>query len=240
MNSGRIFLTAEWRDLVLLNYEVDAEILHPYIPRGTELDYWNSRTFVSLVGFRFVNTKVFGVQIPFHSNFTEVNLRFYVRRREQGEVRRGVVFICEIVPRRAIALVARILYNENYIALPMAHEICNGKDGSISASYRWRSGNPWSEMRFESHGNPEPIRDGSVEQFITEHYWGYAAQRDGGCVEYHVVHPSWNVWRAQHAEFIGDAEQLYGAAFAEVLSNKPSSAFLADGSSITVMRGQRM
>ncbi len=169
MDSDRTFLTAEWRDLVLLNYEVDPELLHPCVPRGTELDYWNSKTFVSLVGFRFVNTKVFGVHIPLHSNFTEVNLRFYVRRHEQGEIRRGVVFIREIVPRRAIALVARTLYNENYIANPMAHQIHNGKDGSISASYRWRSGSLWSEMRFESQGNSELLSDGSEEQFITEH-----------------------------------------------------------------------
>lgn len=240
MDSGRIFLTAEWRDLVLLNYEVDPGLLLPHVPRGTELDYWNSKAFVSLVGFRFVNTKVFGVRVPFHSNFTEVNLRFYVQRCEQGDVRRGVVFIREIVPRRAIALVARALYNENYLALPMAHEIRDGKDGSISASYRWRSGGRSNEMRFESQGTPQPLSSGSEEQFVTEHYWGYAAQRDGGCLEYHVIHPSWNVWRAQHAEFVGDAEQLYGAAFAAVLSNKPSSAFLADGSLVTVMRGRRI
>jgi uncharacterized protein len=240
VDSSRIFLTAEWRDLVLLNYEVDPAILRPYVPRGTELDYWNSKTFVSLVGFRFINTRVFGIRIPFHSNFTEVNLRFYVRRLERGEVRRGVVFIREIVPRRAIALVARTLYNENYVALPMAHEIRHGKDGSISASYRWRSGEPWSEMRFESQGNPEPLRDGSDEQFITEHYWGYAAQRNGACAEYHVAHPSWNVWQARHSKFIGDAERLYGTAFAAVLSKKPSSAFLADGSPVTVMQGRRI
>jgi uncharacterized protein YqjF (DUF2071 family) len=240
VESGRIFLTAEWRDLVLLNYEVDSELLQPYTPRGTELDYWDSRAFVSLVGFRFMNTKIFGVRIPFHSNFTEVNLRFYVRHYEHGEVRRGVVFIREIVPRRAIALVARALYNENYVALPMSHKICSNEDRSISASYRWRSGSRWSEIRFESQGNPESLKDGSVEQFIAEHYWGYAAQRDGGCMEYHVAHPSWNVWQARHAEFMGDAEQLYGAAFAAVLSRKPSSAFLADGSPVTMRQGRRI
>ena len=240
MDSDRIFLTAEWLDLALLNYEVDPDLLRPYIPRGTELDYWDSKAFVSLVGFRFVNTKVFGVRIPFHSDFTEANLRFYVRRRHQRDVRRGVVFIREIVPRRAIALVARTVYNENYAALPMAHDIVKNENGSISASYRWRSGGVWSEMRFESQGNAAPLKDGSEEQFISEHYWGYAAQRDGGCVEYHVIHPSWNVWQAQHAEFVGDAEQLYGAAFAAVLSAKPSSTFLADGSSVTVMRGRKL
>lgn len=33
-------------------------------------------------------------------------LRFYVRRRVDGEWRRGVMFIKEIVPRRAIAAAA--------------------------------------------------------------------------------------------------------------------------------------
>jgi uncharacterized protein len=246
VDSGQIFLTAEWRDLVLLNYEVDPGLLLSYVPRGTELDYWNSAAYVSLVGFRFVNTKVFGVRIPLHSNFTEVNLRFYVKRREQGREqgkdRRGVVFIREIVPRAAIALVARTLYNENYVALPMAHEIRrdNVAEDSIDASYRWRFRGGWSEIRFHSQGDAAPLVDGSEEQFIAEHYWGYAAQRNGACVEYHVVHPPWNVWQARHAEFIGDAEQLYGAAFAAVLSNKPSSAFLADGSPVTVMRGRRI
>jgi uncharacterized protein YqjF (DUF2071 family) len=233
-------LTAEWRDLILLNYQVDADLLIPYVPRGTELDYWNSKAFVSLVGFRFVNTKILGIPIPLHSNFTEVNLRFYVRRREQNEIRRGVVFIREIVPRSAIAFVARTLYNENYIALPMAHEIARNENGCISASYSWRSGRHRSELRFESQGNTESLKDGSEEQFIADHYWGYAAQRDGGCMEYQVVHPSWNVWQARHAEFSGDAKQLYGAAFSAVLSQRPSSAFLADGSPVTVMRGKRL
>jgi hypothetical protein len=223
-----------------LNYEAEPELLSPYVPHGTELDYWNSKAFISLVGFRFVNTKIFGVPIPFHSNFTEVNLRFYVRRSEQGEVRRGVVFIREIVPRRAIAFVARTFYNENYVTLPMAHELRKNEDDSISASYRWGSDRRWSEMRFESQGSPEPPKDGSEEQFIAEHHWGYAAQRDGGCVEYQVVHPSWKVWQARHAEFTGDSEQLYGSQFAAALGGQPASAFLADGSAVTVMRGRRI
>jgi uncharacterized protein YqjF (DUF2071 family) len=112
----RVFLTAEWRFLAMLNYEVDAGLLLPFVPAGTELDRWNGKVFVSLVGFRFLKTKVFGLTIPFHSNFDEVNLRFYVRRREGDEVRRGVVFLRDR-SRRAIALAARTFYNENYIAL---------------------------------------------------------------------------------------------------------------------------
>ena len=240
VNSGRIFLTAEWRNLVLLNYEVDASLLVPFVPAGTEIDSWNAKVFVSLVGFQFLKTRVFGMPIPLHSNFDEVNLRFYVRRRENSEVRRGVVFIREIVPRRAIALVARTFYNENYVALPMAHDIGTADDGGITAAYRWRYRRNWSGMCFHSQGNPEPLQDGSEEQFIAEHYWGYAAQRDGSCVEYQVTHPSWRVWQARRAEFHGNAEELYGREFAAVLSGEPASAFLAEGSAVTVMRGRRL
>lgn len=224
----------------MLNYEVEAALLRPFVPRGTELDCWHGKTFLSLVGFRFLNTKVSGIPVPFHTNFDEVNLRFYVKRETAGEVRRGVVFIREIVPRPAIAFVARTFYNENYVALPMRHEICVAPGNGVAAAYLWRTEGQWCTMRFESRGTPEPLCPGSHEQFIAEHYWGYAAQRDGGCIEYHVEHPSWNVWQARHTEFTGKVETLYGREFAAVLHSQPASAFLADGSPVSVMRGRRL
>jgi len=119
-----VFLAADWRHLAMLNYEVEAGLLLPFVPAGTELDRWNGKVFVSLVGFQFLKAKLLGfLTVPMHSNFDEVNLRFYVRRQTGGEVRRGVVFIREMVPHRGIAFVARTFYDENYVALPMAHEI---------------------------------------------------------------------------------------------------------------------
>jgi uncharacterized protein len=123
----KVFLSAEWRDLVMLNYEIDPRLLAEYVPAGTVADSFMGKTYVSLVGFRFCRTKLFGaITIPFHSNFDEVNLRFYVRRQEGAESRRGVVFIAEIVPRQAVAKVARALYRENYRCLPMRHHVCSG------------------------------------------------------------------------------------------------------------------
>jgi uncharacterized protein len=240
VSSGRKFLTAEWRNLVLLNYEVDPSLLLPFVPFGTELDSWHGSFFLSLVGFQFLKTRLFGFPMPFHSNFEEVNLRFYVRRRTGGEIRRGVVFIREIVPRRTIAFLARTLYNENYVALPMAHDIRSAEDGSIEPAYRWKSHGKWNELRLESQGNAEPLQEGSHEQFIAEHYWGYAAQRDGGCVEYQVEHPSWKVRQTRRAQFTGSVEELYGQQFNAGLRANPVSAFLADGSAVTVMRGRRL
>jgi uncharacterized protein len=237
----RVFLVAEWRYLAMLNYEVDAALLLPFVPAGTELDRWNGKVFVSLVGFRFLKTKLFGfLPIPLHSNFDEVNLRFYVRRHKGTEARRGVVFIREIVPRRAIAFLARTAYNENYVALPIAHEIRFVDDGRLRVAYRWRSGNRWSAITVETENVSELPGNDSVEQFITEHYWGYAAQPNGGCVEYRVTHPSWRVWQIGHSAFEGDAEKLYGRDFAAVLQSKPKSAFLAEGSAVTVMRGRKL
>ena len=240
MGADRAFLRAEWRHLAMLNYEVDARLLAELVPRGTELDRWNGRVFLSLVGFRFLKTRVLGIAIPFHSNFDEVNLRFYVRRKHEGEIRRGVVFIREVVPRRVIAFVARRVYNENYVALPMAHEIEADGEQNLAVMYRWRGEQGWAGMKIEVGGEPQALEEASEEQFITEHYWGYAAQRDGSTVEYRVQHPAWRVWRTVHAEYSGDADALYGKAFAEVLRRTPSSAFLAEGSQVTVMRGRRL
>jgi uncharacterized protein len=239
VESDKVFLAAEWRYLAMLNYEVEASLLLPFVPNGTELDRWNGKVFVSLVGFRFLKTRVLGLTIPFHSNFDEVNLRFYVRRQIGDEVRRGVVFIREIVPRWAIAFVARTFYNENYVALPMAHEIRGADSSGLSVAYRWRT-KTWNAVRLAVQGKPELAQDSSQEQFITEHFWGYAAQADGGCVEYRVTHPAWRVWSALRADFEGDVAGLYGSDMAAVLRGAPASAFLAEGSAVTVMRGRKI
>jgi uncharacterized protein YqjF (DUF2071 family) len=235
----RVFLTAEWRYLAMLNYELDPALLMPYVPAGTELDRFDGKAFVSLVGFRFLNTKILGISVPLHRNFDEVNLRFYVRRCVDGMVKRGVAFIQEIVPRRAIAAVARLAYGENYRCLPMAHQISSA-DGGLRVEYAWHLGSTWNRLQVHAAGEPQAMAGGSAEQFIAEHYWGYSAQPGGGCVEYHVAHPPWRVWNVTHAEFAGDAAALYGAALAGALNKAPDSVFLAEGSPVAVYRGKRI
>jgi len=239
-DSASVFLRAEWRMLTMLNYEVDPKLLLQHVPMGTELDQRNGKTFISLVGFRFVKTRVCRVPLPFHQNFEEVNLRFYVRRWVGAEVRRGVVFIREIVPRWAIAQVANRLYNEHYIALPMSHKVQFGEDGRLSVEYSWNTSSGENRILTTVRGGPMLPEDGSEEQFITEHYWGYATQRDHGCMEYQVEHPAWKVWTAERAAFEGDMTELYGADLASVIRTTPSSAFLAEGSAVMVHRGRRL
>lgn len=234
--SGRIFLTGAWRHLAMINWRVDPALLLPLVPRGTVLDAWNGATYVSLVGFMFRDTRLLGIPVPGHRDFEEVNLRFYVRRQEGDESRRAVVFIRELVPRRAIAWTARVAYNEPYLAVPMRHAIA--VPGRVS--YGWRLPTGWCELAVDASGPALPIADGSEAEFITEHYWGYTRQRDGGTVEYRVTHPRWRTWAVTDARVTGDVAPLYGADFARVLAGAPSSAFLADGSEIAVHWPRRL
>jgi hypothetical protein len=229
------FLTADWRALAMLSFEVDPSILEPRTPAGTVLDTWNGRTFISVIGFRFLRTRVLGVPIPFHRDFDEVNLRFYVRREHPDGVRRGVVFIREIVPRAAIAWVARNVYNENYIALPMRHRVALPE-----VEYEWRYQATWNRLSVTCAGEPFLPDEDSEESFITEHYWGYAAQNDGTTLEYQVEHPRWKVWRSSRSSLEGDFEGFYGAELASCLKSPPSSAFVADGSAVVVRKGRRL
>lgn len=237
----RPFLTATWRNLVMLNYEVDPSVIAGLVPAGCVIDSWKGRTLVSVVGFRFLATRVLGVPIPFHRNFDEVNLRFYVRHKEEGEWRRGVVFVRELVPRRAIAFVARFVYGEKYLALPMRHRIEPGEGVEPRRlAYQWRRSDTWEGITASVSGSSFLPADDAEETFITEHYWGYSRQRDGSTVEYQVEHPRWRVWRTETASLECDVAALYGSAFRESLTSSPSSAFVADGSPVVVRQGRKM
>jgi uncharacterized protein YqjF (DUF2071 family) len=240
------FLTAEWRYLAMLNYEVPAAALTPFVPHGTTLDLWQGRALVSVVGFRFLNTRVLGVPIPYHRSFDEVNLRFYVRRElADGEVRRGVVFIRELVPRLAIAWLARLAYNEPYLAVAMRSDTpATVTEAPSTLRYSWlrrrHAPRAWEHLAVQAVGDATVPAVDTEAQFITEHYWGYTPQRDGGTVEYEVRHPPWRVWAGAAPELRADVASLYGNPFAEPLAATPCSAFVAEGSPVVVCRPNRL
>jgi len=229
------FLTAEWRSLVMINYEIDPSLLAPLVPTGTELDLWQGKAIVSMVGFLFLGTRLLGVAVPLHRNFEEVNLRFYVRRRVGEEWRRGVTFIRELVPRAAIAWMARLIYNEPYVNVPMRHQC---RDGEFEYSWRFRGKSHRLGAAVRGESTEMPV--GSEEEFIFEHYWGYTRQRDGFTIEYQVEHPRWRVWKAERTWVECDVRALYGESFVSALAARPLSAFVADGSAVTVRRPVRI
>jgi len=221
------FLDAEWRKLVMINYSVKPSLLQPLVPKFTELDTWNGICFISLVGFMFQNTQLKGIKIPFHVNFEEVNLRFYVRYTDaNNDPKRGVVFIKEVVPKTMISLVANTLYRENYSTMPMKHSWEITED-ELKIDYSLKKNNTWHTFGVTAYNDPQELVTGSEAEFITEHFWGYAKWNDQLTNEYEVGHPRWKIYPVT-----GSQVNLNNA--------KPVSVYLAEGSEIFVRKGRRI
>jgi uncharacterized protein YqjF (DUF2071 family) len=228
-----IFLTAEWRKLAMANYPVEQDVLRPFLPARTELDTWAGDPYVSLVGFQFREIRVKGHRIPFHTHFPEVNLRFYVRYKDGSEWKRGVVFISEIVPLRAVAWVANTLFRERYMSLPMRY-VETGDETVLRTAYHWWYKKRWNSLSLKTAARSVPLREGTQEEFITEHFWGYAKAGANRTNEYQVAHPRWEIYPITECLVECDFGRLYGPAFADLGTRKPQSAFLAEGSAISI------
>lgn len=229
----KVFLTASWNKLIMANYAVDPGILKEYVPAGTEIDSWNNTCYISLVGFMFTNVKVKGIAVPFHRTFPEVNLRFYVRRKEGDHWKRGVVFISEIVPRPAISFIANTIYKEHYSTLPMKH-YTDSNESHIHTAYNWKKKGYWNTLKVTADAMPMALQNGSEEEFITEHFWGYAKGNGRQSVEYQVAHPRWDIHRVKEYVVDCDFGTVYGKEFGFLVMQQPVSVFLAEGSPIKV------
>lgn len=234
----RTFLDAQWRKLVMVNYAIDPEVLKPYVPYNTELDFWDGKCYVSLIGFMFVDTKVLKLRIPFHINFEEINLRFYVKYGDNVDYKRGVVFIKEIVPRPALTFVANLLYNENYETMPTRHSWVEGDD-TLTVEYGWKKGG-WNTVKVVADKTPVDIKPQSEEEFITEHFWGYTKINDFATSEYEVAHPRWQIYPIKEYEVDVDFSNVYGSDFAFLKDVQPLSVYLAEGSEILVRQGAKL
>ncbi len=233
------FLEADWSKLLMINYEIDPKVLQSYVPPHTELDLWKGKCYVSLIGFMFLNTKLKGFRVPFHTNFEEVNLRFYVRHNHNGVWKRGAVFIKENVPKHALTLVANTLYGEKYETVPMSHNLETHEDKQF-VEYRWKKKGHWNRIKAMAGLELKPVESDSIEEFISEHYWGYTRRRGNKTAEFGVEHPKWDVYEIQEFETDVNFEDSYGPAFGFLNSATPAAVFLAEGSAIKVMSGRKI
>ncbi len=235
-----LFLKAEWKNLLMVNYQVDPLILKPFLPPGTELDLWQGKALVSMVGFMFLNTSVLGVRWPFHINFEEVNLRFYVRHFDGSVWKRGAVFVSEIVPKPIIAFFANTLYKEHYSAMPMRHSVVQEDEGFTRYLYEWKKRGNWNKLGATVANDFADIKPGTEEEFIFEHYWGYNTLNPNTTMQYQVEHISWQTATCSNYIFEAEIAALYGKAFEPFLSAKPHSVFFAKGSRIGVRIGEKI
>ncbi|WP_312296637.1 DUF2071 domain-containing protein [Chryseobacterium sp.] len=225
------FLKAEWRKLAIINYEINPDLLLQYLPEGTELDFYRGKCYVSLVGFMFLNTRLLGFPIPFHRNFEEVNLRFYVKKKENGIWKRGVVFIKEIVPKPALSFVANSIYKENYHTMPMKNLI-HEKEDELLISYSWKD-KSWHSLQITAESKAQTMEANSEFEFITEHYWGFT-KNENKTSEYEVYHPKWKYYLIKDYKLDIHFGNIYGKDFESLDSQEPVSVMLAEGSEIEV------
>ena len=227
------FLSARWENLIMANYEVNADVLKAYLPHGVELDFYNDKAFVSLVGFMFKKTSLFNIPIPFLGTFEEINLRFYVKRVEGDSIKRGVVFINETVPYKPVAWLANKLYKEHYISIPTKNTI-EITSLSKDIKYEWKINKEWNHIAVNGKNIKEPMLPGSIEEFIFEHYYGYTKINEQQSEEYKVNHPRWQVNKINNYSIHCDFKSMYGNDFSFLSDHQPDSVLLADGSPVTV------
>jgi uncharacterized protein len=233
--SNATFLSARWEYLAMFNYTVDPQVIEKHLPPGTAIDYFNGKALVSIVGFLFNNTKVMGIRWPFHVNFEEANLRYYIKRFDGTDWKRGVGFVSEIVPKPLVSSLANLFYNEHYSTAKMEHLVIE-KPGNLFVSYSWQKRNQnRNEIWVNALPQLQDIEVGSEEEFIFEHYYGYNQLSATSTIEYAVAHPRWKIFPVTSFSIDCDIEQLYGKEFVPyILNRQPHSVFLARGSDVTV------
>jgi uncharacterized protein YqjF (DUF2071 family) len=223
------FLTAEWHHVLGVTWAADAALLVPHLPRGAEIDELDGSPRVSLVAFGFRRTRVRGIPIPGHIAFPEINLRFYVRLR--GE--RAVVFIREFVPRPAISVVAKLVYNEPYRTTRMEHVVTEARD-ALHVRHRFgrRKASLLEAIASLDDRLPEPD---SPEHWLTHHDLGVGRTRDGRARSYRVEHELWALHEILTLNLDVDFGGLYGPQWAQLADAEPSHVTLATGSQVRVL-----
>lgn len=228
-----IFLKANWENIIMVNYEIDPKVLLPFLPKGVELDLYNGKAYISLVGFLFKNTKIFSIPIPKLGTFEEINLRFYVIRKEENQTKRGVVFINETIPYKIVAWMANFLYKEHYTVVPTKHTIIK-EEKNQKVTFEWRVNQKWNSIYVEHAISTQQMQQNSLEKFIYEHYYGYTKINDNKTEEYRLHHPSWKIHDVIDYKISCDFEAMYGEAFTCLNHIKPVAVFIAEGSSVAI------
>lgn len=228
-----VFLKANWENIVMVNYEIAPSILSKYLPKGVSIDLYNDKAYISLVGFMFKKTKIFNVPIFKLGTFEEINLRFYVTRKVGNETRRGVVFINETVPYKAVAWLANALYKEHYTTIATRHNWKINKE-SKEIKYEWLVNKKWNTIEVSALNKKKIMRENGFENFIFEHYYGYTKVDKSNTVEYQIAHPSWLINDILEYEIDCDFTNMYGKDFAILDKTLPTSIFLAEGSAIEI------
>lgn len=221
------FMTGNWEDLIISTFEVNSEILEKYLPNGIELDLYQGKALISMVAFTFSKVKFFGVKVPFHQQFGEINFRFYVKSIVDGT--KGVVFIKEYAPKPIIALVANGVYNEPffYKNIGRQKEIL---ENVISMQYNFPNG----KVKAIAKNETKELEENSLEHFIVDRYIAFVKSRNTKTYQYQINHKPWEIYKSSSIEIDKNSLLLLPSEFK---NGKLIASYFVDGSKISVEKG---
>ena len=227
-------MAADFQYLVFLNYHVDRNLLSSRIPEGVQLQLFNGKAYISIVAFLFKNLQVAGIPAPFHQQFEQVNLRFYVKQGTAAAEKRGVVFIREIVPKTLLANTAQVLFHEKYVSVPMSHRYQIDESPLNEVEYSWQTERKDCSVRAVFEKNWSYPEQNSAEHFFTDRAFSFTRMKDGTTREMIVEHPLWRTAPVKEAKTEYDIPEVFGTEFVPYLTLQPASAFIAEGSSVSL------
>jgi uncharacterized protein len=181
-----------WYDLLFAHWEIEPELLQPFIPSGLQLDTYQGKAWIAVVPFRMSGIRLkYMPSIPYTSNFPEINVRTYVTY--QGKP--GVYFFSLDASNYLAVKVAKSFFH-----LPYYHSKIEVR--SEGASIKYHSYRKKSREEFRFKGNYQPISDvfhaerGSLEYWLTERYCLYT-EKYNRLYRGEIHHPPWPLQQAR-------------------------------------------
>jgi hypothetical protein len=223
-------MTASWKRLINMTYAVSPELLLPHVPAGVTLDCIDGKAFVGLVPFSFENVTMNRLRIPFHQSFPEINLRFYVKHR----LGRGVVFLRECAPKRAVVWLARKKYNEPYCCKKMKEKVRMFTDGTFSVAHSLWSNGIKNTVEVTARTTPVFPDKNSSAHYFKELELGFGIAHNKQTMLYRIHHPEWEVFPVVSYALNMNFGAVFGEKWAFLSAEKPLDVSLVKGSAVTV------
>ena len=230
---------AEWREIVVINFEIDPKLLRNFIPPKTELDFFNETSFVTLMARACKNVKPYGWPIVFAKSIDQILLRFYVKRKVGDTWRRGVCLIRDYLPKRKASFFLNWMFKHSFTQVPIKRTSSNFESGLPTqlptVEYQWTTGDYVNHIKVNARSQMRQQEQETKESFVLDHHYGYTV-KEGKTYEYYVEYSPWAMWDAQSGSFDCDTENVFGRPFVRALKQRPASVFLARGSDVIIYR----
>lgn len=213
----RKFLTTLWGYQWFQTWEVEPDLLLPYLPHKIGLYTERQKAIVSIVASFFENTKVKGIQVPFHVSFPQIDLRFYVEHKNSL----GIGFIKQIVPRYCISLWANRIFNEKYVTLPLEFQRLNHENGFLAFYKLWNK-KQYNSIEIFSTNDLKPLE----HDLYNDLKWGFSNDSYKNLLRYRIeAGETYQTFNEVEASINFEYDKLFGNQWGFLKKHEPIHSF---------------